>query len=1697
MADKEIAMLPASDGVTDDTLIPVYQPGALDPAQKMTGGQFRAWAEHCAKPFADQAAAAAGRAEGAADQIDLDAIKAMISQRGNNLEYDTETGLLHLLADGERIGDGVKVAAGGGGGGGGGTQNNAVISMSNKTGWIYKTIAYGSACPISFAWSSLEEGIETGPGVLKITVNSVVKATMEIQQGEQTIDIWPWLDVGMCAVKFNVTDLYGNSRTLNFNVTTVQLTITSSFDSTLAYEGSIPFTYTPTGYAEKTVHFIMDGDEIGTATVSTSGRQQSFTIPAQSHGAHTFEVFFDAVIDGATIPSNRLRYRIICLEAGNTTPVVAMSYWSTTVEQLELLNIPYVVYDPEGLTASITLKANGEQVGALTVDRTQHIWSYRPERNGELELSIQCGDGVDSISFVVTPNSIDVEAETNALALYLNTYGRSNNEDNPATWVSGDVSATLTGFNFTSDGWQLDENGVTVLRVGGQAHVEIPYKIFKDDSRSTGKTIEVEFATRDVMNYDAPIITCYSGGRGLNITAQKAVLSSEQSAVDTQFKENERVRLAFVIEKNTAHRLLMIYINGILSGAVQYPTDDDFSQLNPVGISIGSPDATVDMYCIRVYDNDLTRYQVLDNWIADTPTLTEKAERFQRNDIYDDYGKIVISKLPEDLPYMVLTAPVLPQYKGNKVTVRGSYTDLVNTAKSYTFEGAEADVQGTSSAGYARKNYKIKFKGGFIRGGVAVEDYQLGNSVPTNTFTFKADVASSEGANNVELVKLYCDICPYQTPPQLLDKRVRQGIDGYPIVIFHDNGESVTFVGKYNYNHDKGTPEVFGMDSNDESWETKNNTNDLVRWKSADFTAWTNDYEARHPEDNTNVSKLRALAEWVVSTDPEQATNGALAESKTYGGVTYTADTAEYRLAKFDAELGDWFDEDSTIFYYLFTELFLMVDSRVKNSFPTLYDNGKWCWLPYDMDTAIGINNEGALAFGYALEDTDMVGDATVYNGQDSVIWNNLRRTRRAEIEEMYQSLRSNGLLTYENVVERFENHQSKWPEAIFNEDAFYKYLEPLFVDGTGAYLSMLQGSKAEQRKWWLYNRFRYIDSKYNAGDAVKDFITLRGYAKSDITVTPYADIYAAIKFGSVTVQKRALRGDSYLMACPLDVVNDTETYIYSASQLADIGDLSGYKVGYADFSMGTKLQAIKVGDSAENYSNPNLNELYLGNNTLLKVLDVRNCPNLGTGEQKSVDISGCTNIEEVYFTGTSIAGLTLPNGGILKTLHLPGTMANLTIRNQPLLSDFQMPGYGNITTLRLENVSDVVPTLDILNTMPAGSRVRLIGFSWALEEAEDILALYDKLDTMVGLDENGLNTAKAQLSGTIYVPGVTNEQLAEMMERYPSVTIAYGAITKYRVRFWNGDVLLQTVENINYGAAVNYSGGTPVWLEANPEYHKFVDWDKMTDCITKNLDVYAVFRDTRFKTLDILDRTISGHYENALVTKVRGRAFHGCKNLTSVRLPNAQSIGANAFNSSSVEVLTLDSATVLEREALAYSSPLKTISVPKVQTVGDSAFARCTNLEALDLPEATEIAGYAIAGCTALRQVSCEKLTVIGGNTFNGCTALESLIVPSVTTLSPHACGGLISLTRITLPSLQTVGAHAFAGSGIADIILPGIAAVARFDKNAFGSEGTDLSGIHIYVHASMLAQYQNSLPSVFVPMLRTIEDYPEITGG
>ena len=276
-------------------------------------------------------------------------------------------------------------------------------------------------------------------------------------------------------------------------------------------------------------------------------------------------------------------------------------------------------------------------------------------------------------------------------------------------------------------------------------------------------------------------------------------------------------------------------------------------------------------------------------------------------------------------------------------------------------------MQGTSSQYYYRKNYKIKFKNGLMTNDKILRSKYsfMDNAIPVSTFCLKADVASSEGANNVELVKLYNDLTPYKTPAQLEDSRVRQGIDGFPILVFWHNTttDETMFLGKYNFNNDKSTEEVFGFLEGDESWETLNNDTTRVTYKESELTelitrdgetkpAWQFDFEARFPDTDppyTNYLQLKEFTDWIVTTDPEQATNVAFDSPKSFGvfedivengqlihkEVTFAADTPEYRIAKFRAEAPKYMEMDSMIFYYIFTETFLMVDSRAKNFFPS------------------------------------------------------------------------------------------------------------------------------------------------------------------------------------------------------------------------------------------------------------------------------------------------------------------------------------------------------------------------------------------------------------------------------------------------------------------------------------------------------------------------------------------------------------------------------------------------------------------------------------------------------------------------------------------------------------------------------------------------------------------------------------------
>ena len=1353
-------------------------------------------------------------------------------------------GKLYLAQDGAPLTDSAVTLPSGGGG----SETNDAITLKNLLSNNILTVAVGQEAQVKFSFLSNETSAD---GMCYVYVNDMLKTSVSIICGDNAIDMSPYITEGVNSVRLSCMDIYSNSKNLAYSIEVVSLNLLSSFDATLPYNSDINYVYTPVASATKVVHVIVDNVEIGTEEVTTSGRQQTYVIPKQPHGSHTLEVYFTVELNNIEVQSNHLYYDLICIDNSGTTPIISCSYNNNKITQFDTIVIPYVVYSPTSLTSHITLSVNGSVIGQLEVDRTKQNWSFRADEYGELILTISCGTTSKALQLNVQQSSVDAEATTSDLELYLSSYGRNNNETNPAIWSYGDISSSFSNFNFVSDGWQLDDDGVSVLRVAGDAILEIPYEIFANDFRSTGKTIEIEFAAKEVLDYEATIISCMSGGRGIQLTAQRADLFSEQSTIGTQYKENEHVRISFVVEKKSENRFLLIYINGILSGAEVYPEDDDFTQpTNPTGIIIGSNYCTTDVYCIRVYNNSLTRHQILDNWIVDTQNGSMMLDRYSRNKVYDAYGDITIDNLPADLPYLVIESSALPQYKGDKKTCSGRYVDVMDSSKSFTFSNAQCDVQGTSSQYYYVKNYKIKFKNGFVdENGVEYDNYQLNdNAVPTNTFTFKADVASSEGANNVVLAQLYNDLCPVLTPPQQEDSRIRQTIDGHPIVVFWDDGTNVTFLGKYNFNNDKGTSEVFGFSEGDESWEIRQNGTDLVGWKSDDFSGdWSNDFEARYPEDNTDITNLQALSTWLVSTNTEAATNEELPSAVTYDGVEYTIDSAEYRLAKFIAELPDHADVDALVFYYLITEIFLCIDQREKNAFPTLFlKDGKWIIFFYDADSSLGIDNKGKLAFDPYLEDIDYTaGGDPVYNGQGSVLFVNLRKGFYSRIMEMYQQFRVDGLISYDIVNGRFEKHQNKWCEAIFNEDMYRKCLFPMINDKDSQYLPMLLGKKEMQRKWWLYNRFRFLDSKYITGSSMDTRIMIRAKSKGNVWLTPYINMYGHVYYNDEMVEHRMERGKSYEYVWSASGAEDAVIGINDADMLTSIGDLSVLQVETIDVSLAKHLTILKIGDASQNYENKNLTSVTFGNNTLLRLIDLRNCSALDA----SIDIVGCTNVEEVYCDGTSITGINLPVGGILKTLHLPNTITNLTIRNQPSLTDFVLNDSSNLTTLRLENVGALIDAPSVINAMADGSRIRIIDADWYVESEDELTTLYNKLIKMRGLDENGNNTNNAVLTGRIRVGETVSDSLVNNFYiHFGELVIDDGSGTPYIINFLdrNGNSLYVTRVAEGSNVTDPIEAGLierPADIITDGYTYEFVGWSILPQNVTQHYKITPVYK--------------------------------------------------------------------------------------------------------------------------------------------------------------------------------------------------------------------------------------------------------------
>ena len=202
--------------------------------------------------------------------------------------------------------------------------------------------------------------------------------------------------------------------------------------------------------------------------------------------------------------------------------------------------------------------------------------------------------------------------------------------------------------------------------------------------------------------------------------------------------------------------------------------------------------------------------------------------------------------------------------------------------------------------------------------------------------------------------------------------------------------------------------------------------------------------------------------------------------------------------------------------------------------------------------------------------------------------------------------------------------------------------------------------------------------------------------------------------------------------------------------------------------------------------------------------------------------------------------------------------------------------------------------------------------------------------------------------------------------------------------------------------------------------------------------------------TNSILDRTISGSFEDSTITKIGAFAFAFCSNLTNISFPNCTTIGASAFRYClSLTTTSFPKCTSIDNNAFYQCSNLTTASFPNCNIINSYAFWWCSSLTAVSFPKCSIISDYAFQSCSLLTSVSFPNCITIGSGAFSSCNLLQSVSFPNcvyVNTRGFYNCDSLISiylpkcsiinqsvfyscnsLTTVSLPECELISSYAF----------------------------------------------------------------------
>ena len=781
----------------------------------------------------------------------------------------------------------------------------------------------------------------------------------------------------------------------------------------------------------------------------------------------------------------------------------------------------------------------------------------------------------------------------------------------------------------------------------------------------------------------------------------------------------------------------------------------------------------------------------------------------------------------------------------------------------------------------------------------------------------------------------------------------------------------------------------------------------------------------------------------------------------------------ECRKARYRAEMGQYWHLDDSIFHACFLDLIGATDNEKKNSYPykfgTLASGSRWRWRQDDLDTIFDVNNQGFADKSYSIMNTDKQGTTMIFKGNTSYHWRCIREYYKEEMKTMMQSIFAQmiamspyGTSDIQKLVGCIRHYFWDYAQEYFTGGAYNLDAEWTYEDAWEIYkndkdvnavhpLGQSLGSHYEAEKAWVTLRMLFLASMNEYGafvtynDISEGQISFRQGGDFDFKLTPAIDMRPSLIQGqTITGAKfadgRVKAGQTATIKTSGQDGADTAVYVQGADWLQDIGDFSKVRIGSSDkfFSVSSKrLQKLKVGDATASNVTTNMGRLDVGSCPSLEEIEARNISTL----QGEVDLTKCPRLRRAYFGGTSLTGITLPDGSKIQEYGLPSTIQRLKLRQLPLLkkSGLVYDELNGLTYLWVEG-NKGLDGYDLLKTAFNGgsplNNIRVIGFD-KTGDASDVTFLKTLANgNYHGIDSNGFNNDNVlpNISGRLYIVGTASGKDRDFLENAFDIEVDADKFVTF-IEFEDPEVLSVLLAN-----GVGSDGG--ITEEQAAAVTTISTW-------FQNNAVIDTFNELRYFTglTYISTKNDSGYGSSA---------FRNATSLREITVPeNVTRIGSYAFQycSSLSKVVFVDKTKITEINASAFDtcSPLSLeVDFPNLTELGAAAFNKCANIRKItNLGKITQIKGASNTGqtygdfyqCTSLEDVTLPNtLESIGIRSFYGCTAMTRCVFPSgIVKIGEQAFYNCTSLAfdHLNLPSLTSLGRNAFYGAKIKKISL------------------------------------------------------------